>query len=150
MIDARSQETPPPELSETHVVMVVDDDTNTLNALRRALAPEPYFVVTSEHPRLALQWIPRRNVSVVISDRRMPEMLGDRFLREVRKTSPRSILLLLTAYPEEILEAPYVTVLAKPWDDRALRRTLRKLLREREESAQLGPDPETNAPPAPE
>jgi hypothetical protein len=68
----------------------------------------------------------------------------------VRKTSPRSILLLLTAYPEETLEAPYVTVLAKPWDDRTLRMTLRRLLREREDSPRLGPDPETNAPPAPE
>jgi DNA-binding NtrC family response regulator len=150
MIDGRPPETPAPDLLETHVVMVVDDDTNTLSALRRALSPEPYFVVTSEHPKLALQWIPRRNVSVVISDRRMPEMLGDRFLREVRKTSPRSILLLLTAYPEEVLEPPYVTVLAKPWDDRSLRKTLRRLLREREESAGLGPDPEANAPPGPE
>jgi DNA-binding NtrC family response regulator len=136
-----------PELLETHVVMVVDDDANTLSALRRALAPEPYFVVTSEHPKLALQWIPRRDVSVVISDRRMPEMLGDRFLSEVRKTSPRSILLLLTAYPEEVLESPYVTVLSKPWDDRTLRKTVRRLLREREERSRLGPDPGA-APPA--
>jgi DNA-binding NtrC family response regulator len=150
MIDARPPETPPLELLETHVVMVVDDDANTLNALRRALAPEPYFVVTSEHPKLALQWIPRRNVSVVISDRRMPEMGGDRFLREVRRSSPRSILLLLTAYPEEITEPPYVTVLTKPWDDRSLRKTLRRLLREREERLRLAPDPEANEPPVPE
>ena len=147
MIDTRQSES---DLLETHVVMVVDDDANTLSALRRALAPEPYFVVTSEHPKLALQWIPRRNVSVVISDRRMPEMLGDRFLREVRKTSPRSILLLLTAYPEEVLEPPYVTVLSKPWDDQTLRKTVRRLLREREEKSRLGPDPEANAPPTPE
>lgn len=124
-----------PELRETHVVMVVDDDANTLNALRRALAPEPYFVVTSEHPKLALGWIPRRDVAVVISDRRMPEMGGDRFLREVRRTSPRSVLLLLTAYPDETAEPPYVTVLSKPWDDRTLRSTLRRLLREREDAA---------------
>ena len=149
MIDTRS-ETPAPDLLETHVVMVVDDDANTLSALRRALAPEPYFVVTSEHPKLALQWIPRRNVSVVISDRRMPEMFGDSFLREVRQSSPRSILLLLTAYPEEVVEAPYVTVLAKPWDDKTLRKTVRRLLREREEQARLGPDPEKSADPTPE
>jgi DNA-binding NtrC family response regulator len=147
MIDTSRPETPTPDLLETHVVMVVDDDANMLSALRRALAPEPYFVITSEHPKLALQWIPRRNVSVVISDRRMPEMFGDSFLREVRQTSPRSILLLLTAYPEEALEAPYVTVLAKPCDDRTLRSTVRRLLREREEKARLGPDPESAAPP---
>ena len=149
MIDTKP-ETTLPDLLETHVVMVVDDDTNTLSALRRALAPEPYFVVTSEHPKLALQWIPRRNVSVVISDRRMPEMMGDRFLSEVRRTSPRSICLLLTAYPEEVVEPPYVTVLSKPWDDRTLRKTVRRLLREREESARLGPDPEANPPAGPD
>ena len=149
MIDTKP-ETTLPDLLETHVVMVVDDDANTLSALRRALAPEPYFVVTSEHPKLALQWIPRRNVSVVISDRRMPEMMGDRFLSEVRRTSPRSICLLLTAYPEEVVEPPYVTVLSKPWDDRTLRKTVRRLLREREESAGLGPDPEANPPAGPD
>ena len=150
MIDTTHQEPPLPDLLETHVVMVVDDDANTLSALRRALAPEPYFVVTSEHPKLALQWIPRRDVSIVISDRRMPEMLGDRFLSEVRKTSPRSILLLLTAYPEEVLEPPYVTVLAKPWDDRTLRKTVRRLLREREERSRLGPDPDATPPAGPD
>ena len=149
MIDTKP-ETTLPDLLETHVVMVVDDDANTLSALRRALAPEPYFVVTSEHPKLALQWIPRRNVSVVISDRRMPEMMGDRFLSEVRRTSPRSICLLLTAYPEEVVEPPYVTVLSKPWDDRTLRKTVRRLLREREENAGLGPDPESSPPAGPD
>jgi DNA-binding NtrC family response regulator len=149
-MDERPPETPPPVFSQTHVVMAVDDDSASLNALRRALDSEPYFVVTTQHPQLALRWIPPHDVSVVISDRRMPEMNGDRFLREVRRMSPRSILLLLTAYPEEATEPPYVTVLSKPWDDRELRGTLRRLLREREETPRRGPDPEANEPPRPE
>lgn len=130
MIALKPSEAPAPGLHDTPLVLIVDDDPPTLAALRRTLASEPYAVVTSEHPKLALRWILRRQVSLVISDRRMPEMAGDRFLCQVRRMSPRTALVLLTAYP---LAAgpPFVTMLEKPWDDERLRRTLRGLLKDR-------------------
>ncbi len=130
MIDLEPSEGPAPLLHDTPLVLIVDDDPRTLSALRRTLASEPYAVVTSEHPKLALRWILRRQVSLVVSDRRMPEMTGDRFLCQVRRMSPRTALALLTAFPEGA-GPPFVTVLEKPWDDEQLRQTLRGLLKER-------------------
>lgn len=120
-------------------ILIVDDDPRTLASLRRALAKEPYEVTTAEQPRLALRWLESQEVSLVISDRRMPDLVGDRFLCQIRRRSPRTALLLLTAYPEAAPGPPFVTVMAKPWDDEALRATLRHLLKEREET--FGPDP---------
>ena len=120
-------------------VLIVDDDPRALAALRRALAKEPYEVTTAEEPRIALRWLLQQEVSLVISDRRMPDMIGDRFLCQVRRRSPRTALILLTAYPEAAPGPPFVTLLAKPWDDERLRETIRHLLREREDVFGLGP-----------
>jgi DNA-binding NtrC family response regulator len=132
VIEAQSSTSRAPELHGTPLVMIVDDDPPTLAALKRALASEPYAVVTSEHPKLALRWLLRRDASLVISDRRMPEMAGDRFLCQVRRMAPRAALVMLTAYPEAAPGPPFVTLLAKPWDDATLRKTIRQLLKERE------------------
>ena len=131
MIELNPGPAPTPALRDTPLVLIVDDDAATLAALRRTLASEPYAVVTSEHPKMALRWILRREVTLVVSDRRMPEMAGDRFLCQVRRMSPRTALLLLTAYPEAGSGPPFVTLLAKPWDERQLRQTIRDLLKER-------------------
>jgi response regulator RpfG family c-di-GMP phosphodiesterase len=128
-------------------ILIVDDDPRTLAALRRALAKEPYEVTTAEEPRIALRWLQNREVSLVISDRRMPDMVGDRFLCQVRRRSPRTALVLLTAYPEAAPGPPFVTLLSKPWDDAQLRATVRQLLQEREEA--FGPDPGEGEGPSP-
>ena len=140
-----SEVTPPS--STLTKILIVDDDSRTLAALRRALAKEPYEVTTAEEPRIALRWLLNQEVSLVISDRRMPEMVGDRFLCQIRRRSPRTALVLLTAYPEAAPSPPFVTMLAKPWDDAALRETIRHVLRERDEA--FGPVPgEGDVPPS--
>jgi DNA-binding NtrC family response regulator len=124
-------------LNEWHTVLVVDDDPKTLSALRRELDREPYDVVTTERPVLALEWLGRKDVSLVISDQRMPEMEGDLFLEGVWKKSPGTARLLLTGYPESVKAIPLsrrclLKVLTKPWDSWQLKTTIRELLSERE------------------
>ncbi|HLF92938.1 MAG TPA: response regulator [Planctomycetota bacterium] len=122
-----------------HLVLVVDDDPETLSAIRRELAREPYDVVTTDRPALALEWLERKKVSLVISDQRMPEMQGDLFLEGVWKKSPGTARLLLTGYPESVSSIPasrrsLLKVMTKPWDSWELKRTIRELLHEREET----------------
>ncbi len=137
MIEAEKQESPPDTLYHWHTVLVVDDEPEVLSALRRLLDREPYDVITTDRPALALEWMERKNISLAISDQRMPEMDGDLFLEGVWKKSPRTARLLLTGYPESIGQIPrsrrvLVRVMAKPWNDGILKRTIRNLLRDRE------------------
>jgi len=139
MIDSQRLESAPETLYHWHTVLVVDDDPGTLGALRRLLEREPYDVITTDRPGLALEWMDRKNISLAISDQRMPEMEGDLFLEGVWKKSPGTARLLLTGYPEAIGLIPrsrqvLLRVMAKPWNDDNLKRTIRLLLREREEA----------------
>ncbi len=140
MIDTAPQMQSPPEtLYHWHTVIVVDDDPQTLAAIRRLLNREPYDVITTDRPEQALEWMDRKSISLAISDQRMPEMDGDVFLEGVWKKSPRTARLLLTGYPEMIGQIPrsrrvLVRVMAKPWNDGILKRTIRYLLRDRESS----------------
>jgi response regulator RpfG family c-di-GMP phosphodiesterase len=121
-----------------HVVLCVDDDLETLNALRRLMRDEPYRFLATDRPYEALAWVDANKVSLVISDHRMPEMMGTRLLQEVYKRSPATARFLLTAYQEsqEVLEALGRTVqgvIAKPWDGQALKRTILAILRWQDE-----------------
>jgi response regulator RpfG family c-di-GMP phosphodiesterase len=137
MIEAERMESAPETLYHWHTVLIVDDDQETLAALRRLLDREPYDVITTDRPGLALEWMARKHISLAISDQRMPEMDGDLFLEGVWKKSPGTARLLLTGYPESIDTIPrsrrvLVRIMAKPWNDGILKRTIRHLLRERE------------------
>ena len=126
-----------------HTVLIVDDDPETLAALRRLLKREPYDVVTTDRPALALEWMTRKRVSLVVSDQRMPEMEGSLFLEEVWKKSPATRRLLLTAFPESLQGLPrsrrsLLTVMTKPWNDEELKNTLRSMLQDHEHAEEDG------------
>ena len=127
-----------------HTVVILDDDPSTLAALRRTLRGEPYDLLTAANPYQVLQWIESRDVSLVVSDLRMPEMEGTELLEEVRRRSPLTRGVILTAYPESLqmdadLKRWVRWVIVKPWKDGWLRGTLRHLLRRGESS--FDPDP---------
>ena len=139
MLAAQKLEAPAPSLYHWHTILIVDDDREVLSALRRILDREPYDVVTTDRPALALDWMARKNISLAISDQLMPEMDGDRFLEEVWRSSPTTGRLLLTGHPERLNRIPasrrsLLRVMLKPWEDGDLRKTIRNLLREREGS----------------
>lgn len=113
---------------EIPLVVCVDDEPAILSALRRALRGEPYRVATTGDPGTALAWVAAGDVHLVISDQRMPSMLGSELLDEVRRLSPRTAGLILTAYPGDAAGSTSDFLLAKPWDDAPLKRTIRKLL----------------------
>lgn len=139
MIAVQKFEAPVLTLYHWHTVVVVDDDREVLAALRRVLDREPYDVVTTDRPALALDWMAQKSISLAISDQLMPEMDGDEFLEEVWKQSPSTGRLLLTGHPERLnrispSRRSLLKVMLKPWEDGELRKTIRTLLREREGS----------------
>ena len=125
---------------DLHLVVCVDDEPAVLSALTRALRNEPYRLLTTGRPETVLEWVASRDVSVLISDQRMPGMAGTDLMREVWKRSPETARVILTAYPEEVFHAREVRIgtdclIGKPWDGDLLKRTVRQLLFDRDLAA---------------
>ncbi len=138
----------PLPLAEKHVVLCVDDDPAILASLRRLLRGEPYDLETAASPPGALERLGRGDVSLVIADQRMPGMVGTDFLEEVRRRAPAAIRVMLTGYPGSSsvsygLADGIEWLISKPWNDEALKFTIRQLLHDRECGRRPGSDRST-------
>ncbi len=91
-----------PEVSLTQLarILCVDDEPNILSSLRRLFRSQGYQVSTAESGKEGLQLLESQPFDIVISDMRMPEMDGARFLEHVRGRWPDTLRLLLTGYAD--------------------------------------------------
>lgn len=124
-------------------VLLVDDDAATLAALGRLFHSEPYTLHMTDDPLQALDWSKSRRIDLIITDEFMPWMLGSDLLKAVRGFSPNAATMLLTGYPRATtifrgVQAQVDLLVAKPWEDRALRRAARQLLERRAPRAGSG------------
>src|SRR5262245_44727205 len=124
-------------LIERHVVVCVDDEPAILSALRRSLRSEPYEILRTDSAENALRRVGCRDVSLVITDQRMPLMEGTELLEEVAKRSPSTARIILTAYPADTMGRNRLRhrtecMISKPWDNGMLKKTIRQLLGDRE------------------
>ena len=120
-----------------HRIMLVDDEENILNALRRLFAAgdRKIQVETFVSPHAALARA-KEGVAfdAVISDYRMPEMDGVVFLREFIKEQPHAVRLILSGYADldalvgAINEAQIYRFISKPWHDIELRAAVAQAL----------------------
>lgn len=116
---------------DRHTILIVDDEQDVLDSLRRTLRHENYEVLTSTSPRDALDMLQRANVDILISDIDMPEMTGLELIGRARKRYPDVVRILLTGDAsiqsalEAINEGSVHKYLTKPWSARDLRDTLR-------------------------
>ncbi len=116
---------PEPEGPRTRILFV-DDEERVLNALR-ALFRNDYEVFTAQSAAAGLELAKRESIPVVVSDQRMPGMTGVEMLRELKKTSPRAVRMLLTGYSDlaslvgSINEGEVFRFVRKPWDNEEIR-----------------------------
>jgi DNA-binding NtrC family response regulator len=113
-------------MSDKPEILLIDDEPIVLDSLK-ILFKRDYKVLTAESGEQGIAEIKKHpNVKVVISDQRMPGLLGHETLREIKKISPHSIRILLTGYSD--LEAILQSVnsgevfryINKPWDSARL------------------------------
>lgn len=115
------------------IVVAVDDEPETLSCLRRLFRHEPYEFWTTSRPLEALDWVTERPVRLVMSDQRMASVSGSELLESVRRRSPDTIRMMLTAYPDRYalqqrMKLEIQQLVTKPWSDGGLRRTVERLL----------------------
>jgi thioredoxin reductase (NADPH) len=111
-------------------ILAVDDDPGVSRAVTRDLRSRyggEYRVISATSGAQALEVLADlvlrdRPLALVASDQRMPEMTGIEVLDEVRRLSPGSKLLLLTAYADTDVAIQAINDIAldyylmKPWD----------------------------------
>jgi DNA-binding NtrC family response regulator len=115
------------------LVLCVDDDVSILSSLERLLKGEPYVLRTTRKPMDILDWLREEEVSLVISDQKMPEMMGTDLLDRVHQISPTTARMLLTGYPgcNLLIKSTLLGIQAicdKSWGNEALRRKIRTIL----------------------
>ncbi|SFN33695.1 Response regulator receiver domain-containing protein [Formivibrio citricus] len=113
-------------------IILVDDETGVLNALRRLLMRTPCTYVgqvfpleieTFSDPTDALEYVRHHTADLIISDYRMPQMDGVAFLKACREIQPDSARIILSGYADlnaligGINEAQIYRFLSKPWND---------------------------------
>ncbi|MEO6709564.1 MAG: ATP-binding protein, partial [Planctomycetota bacterium] len=102
-------------------VLVVDDDADSLEVVRRVLIERKAEVVSAAGAAEALVCLDRKKVDVILSDIGMPVMDGYSLMREVRRRGIKTPAAALTAFgrPEDretALRAGYQAYLSKPID----------------------------------
>ncbi len=103
-----------------YTVLFVDDEPRITVALR-AIFRRNYNVLTANSGAEALNVLGRHQVNVVVSDQRMPEMLGNELLAEVAKAYPQTMRVLLTGFMDRaaivdsINEGEVYRFISKPW-----------------------------------
>ena len=111
-------------------IMIVDDEENVCNALRRSLRKEGYELAFANQPAQALEMLRAQPADLVISDHLMPNMTGLDFLKLVRDRHPDCMRFMLTGHADmqtainAINHGEIYRFLTKPWDDVELKVTL--------------------------
>jgi len=89
--------------SKRHTIMIVDDEENQLHSLESLLSEE-HNVIAALNGQEALAKIKDldhpEEISVIISDQRMPMMTGIQLFEELISLIPKTSRILLTAYAD--------------------------------------------------
>lgn len=107
--------------SAPHTILVVDDDHDACRNLSDILTDLGYAVETAHDGRGALELVRQKSFDVALLDYKMPGMDGLTLYREIKRLSPATVAMMITAYvsgasSEDARHAGMWKVLPKPVD----------------------------------
>jgi len=120
--------------SETGIICVVDDELPNLKALIRLLRVVGFEAVPFESPRLFLEYVKDRSVSLAIIDLRMPELSGLEVQRALYDICPEVPVIIVTGEREPgidrtiALDQGAIAFLFKPVEATELLKAIRRVL----------------------
>lgn len=115
-------------------ILYVDDEEGNLEVFEACFSKE-FKVFTALSGAAGIELVAQNDFDIIISDQRMPVMLGTEFLAHVRATAPLATRILLTGFSdvEEIIDSVnsggVYRYVVKPWEVDEMRMTLRNALR---------------------
>lgn len=115
---------------QAYSILLVDDEPNVLNALKRIFRQENYRISTAGNGLDALDLLRSETFQLMISDYLMPGMNGAELLRQAKSLQPEMIRIMLTGHADTnavmgaINEGAVYKFILKPWNDDDLRVTV--------------------------
>jgi ATP-dependent Lon protease len=114
-------------------VLIVDDEENLLVLLDRILSKEGYRVKTTNNAYQALQFVDGEAFRAAILDIKMYPIDGVSLLAEIKKRSPSTEVIMITAYPttdtrNDCMKYGAARYLTKPLEIQELKTVLRGLI----------------------
>ena len=104
-----------------NAVLFVDDEQHILTAIRRATIDEPFDALFAGSGATALQAFEEREISVIVTDMRMPVMDGLTLLKTIREKYPATVRVVLSGYTQlsqvlsSINQGEIFQFIPKPW-----------------------------------
>jgi len=102
-------------------VVFVDDEINVLSAIRRVVIEESYTSFFAGSAAEALVIMEKHEMSVIVTDMRMPVMDGLTLLKIVKEKYPRTVRVVLSGYTQlsqmlaTINQGEIFKFITKPW-----------------------------------
>src|SRR5205823_3332467 len=123
-------------------VLVVDDEDTVMLTIQGILELDGYAVTAASSSTRALELIGTQHFDVMLTDLRLDGAEGLELLRELHRTSPETISVILTGYASidsavEALRAGAYDYLLKPCDVYEMRRAVARALERNRLAAQL-------------
>ena len=86
-------------MSESHPLLVVDDEQVVCEACRRIFSQQGFQVEVNTNARQGLSWATEKDYEIILLDIKMPNMDGIQFLEALRDKKPDVPVLIITGYP---------------------------------------------------
>ncbi len=118
-------------------LLLVDDEMNIVNSLRRVFLPLKYIVFSAYNGNDGLTILEQNHIDIIISDMRMPEMDGATFLKMAAEKWPDASRILLTGYADinsaisAVNEGQIEYYLHKPWQINELEHIIQNIMEKR-------------------
>jgi len=115
-------------------ILVVDDDKLVNEFVEETLTRSGYDVTSAMSGEDALELIEIEDFDLILSDVRMPRMDGLELLKRIKKTSPSSLVMMITAYGTvknavEAMKIGAYDYVLKPFSPDELELTVKKALK---------------------
>lgn len=120
-----------------HRILVVDDELNMRLVLKAMLTKAGYEVLVAEDGLVALDTLKTGDISVIVTDLKMPRLDGIGLLERVIKEYPAIPVIIITAYGTvttavSALKSGAFDYITKPFDQDDFRNIIKKAVRTRD------------------
>ena len=109
------------ETKSRAAILYIDDEEHNLVAFKAVLRRD-FEIYTAISVKEARKFLEDYEISIIVSDQRMPQTSGVQFFSEIKNSHPDPIRILLTGYSdmEAVVDAinkgEVYRYLTKPWD----------------------------------
>lgn len=118
-------------------ILLVDDSSNVLKALKRSFVSEGYEIHTAQSAEDALKVLNAVGIDLIITDENMPGVSGTELLKKIKDLYPDTVRIMLTGVTDmgvakrAINSGEIYKFFTKPWDDFELLLSVRYALKEK-------------------